>query len=341
LRTKAAILVEQNKPLEIVDLDIPKLGVGQVLVKIAYAGICGSQVGEINGKGGEDKFLPHLMGHEGAGIVSDIGAGVKNVRMGDHVVAHWREGKGIDADFPKYGWRGGGNPVFSKTAIVGGGKVTTFQEYSIISENRLTKIQDFIPLENAAAMGCSVTTAFGLINNEAKLKIGQNIMVIGCGGVGLNVVQAAKLVGANIIMGIDPSTDKRRKVQDMGGISYADIPECDIHFHVVVDTTGIPPMIEQGWNVAKEKMILVGQSHHNESILFRNARGSFFSGKVMMDSQGGLTNPNVDIPRYLDMGDRIESRAMSSFYRLENVNDAIEDMGKGIVIKPMLDMGHE
>ena len=328
MRTKAAILVEQNKPLEIVDLEIPKLGVGQVLVKINYAGICGAQVGEIRGNGGEDKFLPHLMGHEGAGVVVDVGAGVK-LKEGNRVVAHWREGSGIDADFPKYEWK-------EDKSFVGGGKVTTFQEYSVISENRLTKIKDFIPLEIAATMGCSVTTAFGLINNEAKLKVGQSIMVIGCGGVGLNVVQAARMVGAGEIIAVDLVQGKLNKAFELGATRTSNFIDEWKDIDIVVDTTGISVLVEQGWRATREKMILVGQPHQADTFTFRNARNSFYQGKVMMDSQGGLTNPNVDIPRYLDMGDRIVTD--STFYRLENVNEAIKDMGRGTVVKPMLEM---
>jgi S-(hydroxymethyl)glutathione dehydrogenase / alcohol dehydrogenase len=333
LRTKAAILVEQNKPLEIGDLEIPKLGVGQVLVKISYAGICGAQVGEIRGNGGEDKFLPHLMGHEGAGVVVDTGEGVK-LKEGNRVVAHWREGKGIDADFPKYEWITKGKTCIDYS--VGGGKVTTFQEYSVISENRLTKIKDFIPLEIAATMGCSVTTAFGLINNEAKLKVGQSIMVIGCGGVGLNVVQAASMVGAGEIIAVDVVQGKLNKAFELGATRTSNFIDEWKDIDIVVDTTGISVLVEQGWRATREKMILVGQPHKADTFTFRNARNSFYQGKVMMDSQGGLTNPNVDIPRYLDMGDRIVTE--STFYSLEDVNEAIKDMGRGTVVKPMLEM---
>lgn len=319
-------MLELNKPLIIDEVSIPKLDVGQVLVEIHYSGICGAQLGEISGAKGEDKFLPHLLGHEGSGIVVDVGPGVK-LREEDNVVAHWREGKGIDANFPIYKW----NDI-----LVGGGKVTTFGEYVIISENRLTKIDTFIPLEKAAGMGCSITTAFGLINNEAKLKIGQRVMVIGCGGVGLNVIQAAKLAGAGLVIGVDSNSFKSNKITKMGASYSSLIPKHDLNIDIVIDTTGISSMIEQGWIIAKEKMILVGQPHFKESFTFRNVRDTFFSGKIMMDSQGGLTNPNIDIPRYLDMGDKIINE--NTFYSLENINKAINDMNKGIINKPMLEM---
>src|SRR3954467_7382207 len=103
---KAAILVELKKPLVVADIELPRtLDVGQVLVKVHCSGICGSQLGEIDGAKGEDKFLPHLLGHEGAGSVLATGPGVRHVNAGDKVVLHWRKGAGIEAATPKYRWR--------------------------------------------------------------------------------------------------------------------------------------------------------------------------------------------------------------------------------------------
>src|SRR3954467_2056060 len=105
-RTQAAILVELRKPLVLAQIDLPAaLDAGQVLVKVLYSGICGSQIGEIDGAKGEDKFLPHLLGHEGAGSVLATGPGVRHVNAGDKVVLHWRKGAGIEAATPKYRWR--------------------------------------------------------------------------------------------------------------------------------------------------------------------------------------------------------------------------------------------
>ena len=104
---KAAILVEQKKPLIVDSVSLPtELDIGQVLVKINVSGICGSQIGEINGVKGEDKYLPHLMGHEGCGTVLETGPGVKFLKKNDLVVLHWRKGKGIDSEVPKYLWKG-------------------------------------------------------------------------------------------------------------------------------------------------------------------------------------------------------------------------------------------
>src|SRR5262249_13581836 len=180
MKMKAAILETLRAPLVIDEIEIPALQCGQVLAKIHRTSICGAQLGEIDGRKGEDKFLPHLLGHEGGGVVLETGPGVTHVRRGDHVVLHWRKGPGIQASTAKYDWNG---------RTVNSGWVTTFNEYTVVSENRLTPIPKDVPFEIAALMGCAVTTALGVINNLAQLKIGQSIAVFGCGGVGLNVVQ--------------------------------------------------------------------------------------------------------------------------------------------------------
>ena len=161
--TKAAILTELRKPLIIAEIEIPQeLKVGQVLVKIHFSGICGSQLGEIDGAKGEDKFLPHLLGHEGSGTVVAIGPGVKTVSLDDKVVLHWRKGDGIESEPPIYNW---------KETKVNAGWVTTFNEFAIVSENRITTIPKDSEMDVAALFGCAVTTGFGIIENNAKLKI--------------------------------------------------------------------------------------------------------------------------------------------------------------------------
>ena len=138
---KSAILTNSKEPLEIADINLPaKLDVGQVQVKIHYSGICGAQINEIDAVKGPDKFLPHLLGHEGSGIVEEIGEGVTTVKKGNHVVLHWRKSQGIDSVPPIYKWNGNKlNP----------GSVTTFNEYAIVSEN-LCGYRDLWSLQGGA-----------------------------------------------------------------------------------------------------------------------------------------------------------------------------------------------
>ena len=191
MKFKAAILVELKKPLVIEEIENQPLRFGQVLVKILCSGICGAQINEIEGAKGPDKFLPHLLGHEATAMVVEVGEGVTAVKVGDRVVCHWRKGVGLQA--PPGGY-------FSKSfPKINSGWVTTFSEYSVISENRLTPVPAEFDPEWGALLGCAVTTALGVINNNAKLGIGESIAVFGTGG-----VYACKSNGVDCGLGGDP-----------------------------------------------------------------------------------------------------------------------------------------
>ena len=173
---KAAILAQSRQPLVVDEIALPdELGVGQVLVKVLYSTICGAQLNEIAAAKGPDKFLPHLLGHEASARVIEIGPGVTTVKAGDTVVLHWRPSRGIQCQPPAYTWRG---------EKLNAGWVTTFNDYAVISENRMTVIAPDYDLRNAPLLGCAVTTAAGVINNDAKVKIGESVVVFGVGGVG-------------------------------------------------------------------------------------------------------------------------------------------------------------
>ena len=207
-KSLAAILFKQNKPLEIKTIEFPnKLEIGQVLVKLHYSGICGSQLGEIKGVKGPDPYLPHLMGHEGCATVLEIGPGVNTVFPGDLVVLHWKKGQGIESNPPKYKIQG---------ANLNAGWITTFNEYAIISENRCTSIPKDTNKKIASLFGCAITTGFGTIENIAKLKIGESIVILGSGGIGLNMIQASSLINAYPIIAVDLTEEKLNMAKLMG-----------------------------------------------------------------------------------------------------------------------------
>jgi len=327
---RAAILREIGKPLSVENLSFSSgLGVGQVLVRVKASGICGAQLGEISGSKGPDKYLPHLLGHEGGGIVEAVGPGVTKVKADDHVVLHWRKGSGIEAAPPQY--------IDRNDQIVGGGWVTTFNDLAIVSENRVTPIDKRVDFAVAALLGCGVTTGLGLVNNEAQLKIGQSIAVAGVGGVGLNVVQGARLVGAGAIIAIDLS-DYRRQMALNFGADHIDesllfFRENGKNVDVFVDCTGNAQMIAEGLSLVKPggKMILVGQPHIDHGQTFPKFR-QHYCGKTIMDSQGGLTNPDIDIPRYVKMyqsGKLDLDSLITHKFKLDNINQALETMRSG------------
>uniref|UniRef100_A0A6M3J846 Putative alcohol dehydrogenase n=1 Tax=viral metagenome TaxID=1070528 RepID=A0A6M3J846_9ZZZZ len=318
---KAAILVEQNKPLVVTDIDIPELSVGQVLVQVKYSGICGKQLDEHEGRQ-PDKFLPHLLGHEGSGIVVDIGAGVKKVKEGDHVVLHWMKGSGIDSEPPRFKWG---------DKSVSAGWVTTFNEYAIVSENRVTKILENVKLDVAALLGCAVTTGLGIVLNNANLKPGQSIAVFGCGGVGLNVIQGANLVNAYPIVGFDTKINKYGIARNFGA-HFVWNELTDEEFDVTVDTTGIKSVREAAFDHTKKggKCIFAGVPRFDEPITIDSY--PIHAGVQIIGSHGGATNPDVDIPRYLGLYDRgvlkLDEQITHRF-PLEKINEAMEVVKRG------------
>ena len=260
---RAAILVKQNSELIVDDVELPdELKIGQVLVKITVSGICGSQIGEIKGVKGEDRFLPHLMGHEGCGEVLDIGGGVKNVEVGDRVCLHWRKGTGLQSDPPLYKWKG---------QNLNAGWVTTFNNYAIVSENRCTKVPNFVSDDNVALFGCAVTTGFGVVENNANLKIGESVLVYGAGGVGLNIIQASKLKSAWPIIAVDLVDSRLELAGKLGATHLINGSNSDVEeeikkivgikgLDVFIDNTGITEIMKKGFELTKNegRIILVG-----------------------------------------------------------------------------------
>jgi len=333
--TKAAILVEQRKPLVVATIGLPnQLEPGQVLVKVICSGICGSQIGEIDGVKGEDKFLPHLLGHEGAGTVVEVGAGVRHVKVGDTVVMHWRKGLGIEAATPAYDWDG---------RRVNAGWVTTFNEYAIVSENRVTAIPADTNPELASLFGCAITTGFGVVVNNARIALGDSVVVFGAGGISLNIVQAAAAMSSWPIIAVDlydnklelarrmgathainaSKVDAAQSIRDIVGVAGAD---------VFIDNTGKPAVIEMGYSLTKPqgRTILVGVPKKGDNINIYSLPLHF--GRELRGSHGGEAVPNVDIPRYLNLfnAGRLQFEPLiTSRFTLEGINDAIEAMRSG------------
>jgi Zn-dependent alcohol dehydrogenase len=327
IELKAAVLEELNQPLTLRDVELTPLVVGQVLVRILVSGICGSQLHEIKGFKGNGKFLPHLMGHEGCGIVEEIGPGVTTVKVGDKVVMHWRPGSGIEANFPSYKLDG---KLFSS------GKVTTISEKAIVSENRLTAVPEDTDPELAALLGCSLTTALGIIDNQSQLKFGETVAIIGCGGVGLNLVFGAMLKGASTVYAIDRMESKKKLVLSQGASCFLNsidlLPE---KVDLIIDTTGSPEAISAAFkNLTNHgRIIMVGQPEPEAEIVIPNAIQLFNgSGLSIRATQGGDTRPNEDIPRYLKLFSKRNSRIqdlITNRYKLEEINEAFDQLKLG------------
>ena len=331
----AAILVELNKPLVIDEVSLAtNLDYGQVLVKIHYSGICGSQLGEIDGVKGEDKYLPHLLGHEGSGVVLEIGPGVQFVKPDDHVVLHWRKGNGIDAAAPVYSWEG---------KRLNAGYVTTFNEYAVVSENRITAIPKDFDLKIAPLFGCAVTTGLGVITNNAHLKIGESIVVFGAGGIGLNVVQGAAMTFAYPIIAVDIYDNKLKMAKVLGATHLINSRENDVKdkilsildfdgADVTVDNTGNVEVVQLAYKLTKPqgRTILVGVPKIGNDVSIHTLPLHF--GKVLTGSHGGESNPSIDIPKYVRLykaGKLKLDDLISDRFSLDEINTAIQMMRRG------------
>ena len=334
-KTKAAILFEQKQALRLENIYLPeRLAYGQVLVKVNYSGICGSQIGEIDGVKGEDKYLPHLLGHEGSGIVLKIGDGVSTVKVDDDVILHWREGDGINSALPTYRL----NDI-----SINAGWVTTFNQYAVISENRLTSVTKDIDPIHAPLLGCALTTGFGVIENDANLKIGESVVIYGSGGVGLSMIQAAKLRGAYPIIAVDQYKG-RLELAEKCGADYSLLSDdfdlvlkeiinlTNNSLDVFIDNTGVPQVIESGYNLVKKtgRLILVGVPKFDKFIRIHTLPMHF--GKIIRGSEGGDCNPAEDIPKLttmLNKGRLNITNQVTKLCGLHDINDAISDMKTG------------
>ena len=334
---KAVVLEKIDAPLAIRDVELTELKVGQVLVKILVSGLCGAQLHEIRGLKGNAKFLPHLMGHEGCGIVKEVGPGVTNVNVGDKVVMHWRPGTGIEAPFPSYVLDG---------KLMSSGKVTTLSEYSIVSENRLTTVPQDTPEDLCAILGCALTTAMGIIDNEVELKFGESVAVVGCGGVGLNLIQAAALKSACPIYAIDNNITKRELCFTAGASIFTNsINAVDEKVDVIIDTTGIPEVISECVSKlsGKGRMVLVGQPAPGKMVEVMNAVNLFSGmGQTIKATQGGRTNPTEDIPRYVRMhqeGILDVKQFVTHRFKLDQVNEAFDLLRSGNAGRIIIEIG--
>jgi Zn-dependent alcohol dehydrogenase len=343
MKTRAAILVEQRKPLVIDEVEMPALGFGQVLVEVRVSRICGSQIGEIDGVKGPDRFLPHLLGHEGGAVVREVGPEVRRVKPGDRVVCHWRPGNGIESRPPVYCWTAGRK--------VNAGFVTTFNQFAVVSENRLTPVPADTDFSVCALLADTLTTGFGIVNRDANLAVGQSLVVIGAGGIGLGVVLGGKLAGAYPLIAVDLHDHKLQIAARYGATHvvnarHEDFAEATLRIlnqvppDVVVDGTGNPAVLEKALALTSNqgRCIEFGVMPHDRRISINPLPLHF--GKVLTGSHGGGSKPAEDIPRILRMihaGCWDPAGFVSHRTTLENVNETIEQMRAGHVIHAMID----
>lgn len=339
---KAAVLYEINKPLVIEEIEIPELEFGQILVKLVASGVCHKQLEDVSGKHGDDPWLPHLLGHEGSGIVETIGSGVTQVEPGDHVILSWITGPGINAASPKY--------MLGEKRI-NAGSITTFNNYAVVSENRITKIEKKMPLKEAALIGCAIPTGVGAAINESKVEVGSSVAVFGVGGVGLSIIQGSNLVNALTIIAIDIYDHKLEFAREFGATDVInakrnnpvekikEITEgkgVDFAF----ESAGLKVTMEQAYQSTSNTGIvnLVGNPAYKEKISI-NALETHY-GKRLIGGHGGNVRPETDFARYIDLytaGKLKLDELISHRYSLEQINDALQALKTGNVCRAIIE----
>ena len=334
---KAVILTSINSPLEVREITFGELKIGQVLIRNLTSGLCGAQLQEISGNKGNAGLVPHLLGHEGCGVVEAIGEGVTKVQPGDKVILHWRKGSGLESDFPSY---------TQQEQKISGGKVTTLSEFSIVSENRITKIPSNTDPEIAAMLGCSLSTALGVVENEIDFKLGQSVLVVGMGGVGQNLVVALRFIGCHSPHVFDKSDGKELHASKLGASRFtSNMKKLDAQYDLILDTTGNAEIFD--WATLKlsssGKLVLIGQPDPSLPLTIKSPYSLFSGeGKTIKTTQGGQFNPDSDIPRYIKFLEEVgfnASQVVTNRYRLEDINEAVGALRTGLTGKIIFEIG--
>jgi S-(hydroxymethyl)glutathione dehydrogenase/alcohol dehydrogenase len=367
MKTKAAVAVAAGKPLEImtVDLDGPKAG--EVLVELKATGICHTD--EFTRSGGDPEGLfPSVLGHEGAGIVVDVGAGVTTVKQGDHVIPLYTpecrqcksclsrktnlctairatQGKGVMPDGTSR-FSMGGKPLYHYMGC------STFSNYTVLPEIAVAKIREDAPFDKVCYIGCGVTTGIGAVINTARVEPGANVVVFGLGGIGLNVIQGARMAGANRIVGVD--INPRRKAlaekfgmthfvnpKEVGGDLVAHLVEltgggADYSFECIGNVDVMRQALEcchRGWGVS----VIIGVAGSGQEIKTRPFQ--LVTGRVWKGTAFGGARGRTDVPKIVDwyMEKKINiDDLITHVMPLEKINDGFELMHKGESIRSVV-----
>lgn len=329
MKTFAAVLVAHNEPLRLMELEIPPLEAGQVLVKVLFSGICHSQLMEISGQRGADKYLPHMLGHEGTGMVEDVGAGVSKVKKGEKIVLSWIKSGGMDVLGAKY--RLGDR-------IINAGAVTTFSTYTIVSENRCVLLPAGIPMDIASLLGCAVPTGAGIVLNSIKPSPKSSIAIFGLGGIGLSALLGAKICDCEKIIAVDIAPSKLEMAKKLGATHVIDAQSENAGDKIssltagrgvdyAVEATGKTGIIEQAFQSVRKGgglCVFAGHPPYGEKIKIDPF--DMICGKQLRGSWGGESNPDRDVPIWADLylhGKMPLDELITHRFPLRNINEAV------------------
>lgn len=343
MKTLAAVLIETGRPLELAELELPTLKAGQVLVEVAWSGVCHTQVLECRGYRGEDRFLPHCLGHEGSGTVVEVGPGVTKVKSGDRVIMSWIKGSGADVPGTVYDWG---------DRKVNAGGITTFSRHAVVSENRLTLLQAEFPMKSAAMLGCAIPTGVGVVFNTAQPKPGESAAIFGAGGIGLCAVAGAAISGCLPVIAVDVQPAKLELAARMGATHLINASEADAVEAVkaisaggvdfAIEATGRTEVMLQALQCVRSQggtAVVVGNARFGERLELDPQQLN--QGKRLLGTWGGDSFPDRDYPRYcklIETGKLNIEPLISKSYILDEINEAIDDLASGLAARPLIEM---
>ena len=340
---RAAVLRETGKDLDTVEIARPTLVSGQVLVSLDYSGVCRSQLMEVRGLRGPDAWLPHLLGHEGVGTVTEVGPDVTKVTVGDRVVVGWIKGEGIESAPPTF-CTVNGEPVNA-------GRVTTFSEYTVVSENRVYLQPEEVDDRAAVLFGCALLTGAGMVLNEACPVAGESVLINGLGGVGLAALIATQGLGVEVVAA-DPDPEKRAHASELGAHHVVDpfagtlSEQVRQYFppgvDVAIDAAGTTAGVEAAFDcLLHDGGRLVFASHPPAGERISLDPHDLIKGRTIRGSWGGGCRPDEDIPRLaraiIDAGTNLDFM-MPRLYALDEVNQALDDVEARKAIRPVIDL---
>jgi len=360
---KAAVLFESGAPLEVVDVRVPDLAEDEVRVRLAYSGVCRSDYHVVAGEW-KPRF-PVILGHEGAGVVDAIGAQVHGVAVGDSVILSWTpfcrrcyfclRGESFLCEAYASGELLKGRAPFQARgeSVLRFAAVGSFAEVAVVHESAAIRVPPEMPLDKAALLGCAVATGVGAVLNTAKVPAGSTVLVIGCGGVGLSVVQGARIASAARIIAVDTSAAKLVMAREMGATDTVDARDGSVR-DVVAEIThgrgvdyafeaiGISGQTTLALQLVRAggTAVLVGQPADGDLIM---VDGHHLSdrGKSLVGCNYGSCRPPLDFPRLADLylSGRLEiDRLVSQVRPLREVNEAFRVLASGESARTVLDL---
>ena len=345
---KAAILYETGHPLVVEnEIEIPPLKAGQVLVKVHFSGVCHSQLMEARGKRGNDPYLPHMLGHEGSATILEIGPGVTRFKKDDNVILTWIKSLGANVLQTQYKK---GNQV------INAGGVTTFSEYSIVSENRCVLLPAGIPLDVASLFGCAVLTGAGIVTNTIKPEKNNSLAIFGLGGIGLSALMAACLYDCQLLIAVDIEQGKLNLAREFGATHLINSSKEDPVERIKeitggkgvdysIEAAGVVRTIEQAFQSVRKsggKCVFASHPSANEKIMIDPF--DLICGKEIMGSWGGDSKPEEDIPRFAKLyleGKLPLEKLLTRRYSLNQINEALNDLEQRKVGRPLIEFNNQ